>query len=743
MKGKRRGEQPAAQTAAATPIAGSGGSPTSAQGDPSAPRARGASADDDLPPASLEDFSAARLDWPAVRALFERQAASSLGRRALLELEPRSPLEARAAHARVAELLALPASAEGPPLGELADPLPVLEDASLYNRAITGDGFVTLISFMRARQRIVAWLEEHRDSAPELARLRQGLPDLSALHNQLEAGIDPRGRVRDGASARLAGVRERMGKLMRALEQAAKTIAARPDLRSVFADGQVGRVHLRGGRPVLAVRAKSAGRLRGIVHDTSATGGTVFIEPESLIARGNELAGVRSEEEREVSRLFIEWTQSALERAEAMERVAERLAEVELAVIGARGARALDARPATIPAVGEPAVLVLKEARHPLLVDQQKEGALERAVPIDLRLGDSFDVLVITGPNTGGKTLSLKAAGMAALLTRLGLPFPCGPGSTIPIYSGVVADIGDEQEVQQSLSTFSGHLARIAAGLARAGPRMLFLLDELGGGTDPAEGAALGAALLDHLLVAGAPTLASTHIGRLKEFAFSRPRAENASAEFDAETLRPLYRLVVGAPGESRALQIAQRLGFEPSILAEARRRLERPSAESEKLMGDLRAAREQAEKDRAEAEARLAAAELHQSELEREAGELAHQRDMLLDEAQAALEARTSAARGVVDQLRAVAGQLAGGQRAKVDALLGELERALAAGGLTDRRQAFLDQLRKGDLVFVPRYSKRCPVQRLDRAKGRIVVRLGQRDLELRLEDVSGIEAL
>ena len=738
MKGKRRAEgQPRGRSdAPPTP-----GPPMRGPG-PDDP-VRGAVADDDLPAATLQDFSAGRLDWPAVRALFERQAASSLGRRALLELEPRQPLDARAAHARTAELLALPASAEGPPLGELADPIPILEDAQRFNRPITGDGFVTLISFMRARQRIAAWLEEHRESAPELARLRSGLPDLSALHAELEAGIDPRGRVRDKASVRLGKIRERLGALTRELERAAKAIAARPELRAVFADGQVGRVHLRGGRPVLAVRAKSSGRVRGIVHDTSASGGTVFIEPEALIPRGNELAGVRADEEREVSRLFVEWTHAAFERADAMGRVAERLAQVELAVIGARAARALDARPATIPAVGEPAVLVLKEACHPLLVDQQREGLLERAVPIDLRLGDSFDVLVITGPNTGGKTLALKTAGMAALLTRLGLPFPCGPGSTIPIYAGVVADIGDEQEVEQSLSTFSGHLARIAAGLERAGPRTLFLLDELGGGTDPAEGAALGAALLDHLLRAGAPTLASTHIGRLKEFAFSRPRAENASAEFDAETLRPLYRLVVGAPGESRALQIAQRLGFDRGILDEARRRHERPSVESEKLMGDLRTAREQAERDRAEAEDRLAAATERQGQLETTAADLEQQRAGLVDEAQAALEGRLGAARGVAEQLRALASQLGGGQRAKVEALVGELEGALVAGGLTDRRQSFLGQLRKGDLVFVPRYSKRCPVLRLDRGKGRVVVRLGRRELELQLDDISGIESL
>lgn len=710
---------------------------------PAAPPARATTVTDDgQPPGDLEAFSAERLDWPAVRTLFERHSASALGRRALRELQPLAAADARAAHARVAELLALPEGA-GPPLGELADPGPVLAEAVEFNRSISGEGFATLISFLRARARIVAWLEEHRDAVPELARLREGLPDLSALYAELEAGIDARGRVRDGASARLGKVRARMAALTRELERAAKAIAGRPELRAAFADGQVGRVHLRGGRPVLAIRAKSLGRLRGIVHDTSASGSTVFVEPEALIGPGNDLAAARAEEEREVARLFVEWTRTALARRPALERAARRIAAVELAVIGARAARALGARPAAIPADGEPAVLVLKEARHPLLVEQQRDGLLAEAVPIDLRLGEPFDVLVITGPNTGGKTVALKTAGLAALLARLGLPIPCAAGSSVPLYVGVVADIGDEQEVQQSLSTFSSHLARIAEGLTRVGPRTLFLLDELGGGTDPAEGAALGAALLDRLLAAGAPTLASTHIGRLKEFAFSRPRAENASAEFDAETLRPLYRLIVGAPGESRALQIAQRLGFEQPILDEARRRLERPSAESEKLMGDLRTAREQAERDRASAEEKLTAAAAHQVELSRTAAELERLRAAVDDEAQVALEGRLAPARAVVAELRALAHQLPAAQRPRLEELIERLAGSLTAGGLTDRRQAFLEGLHRGDLVYVPRYSKRCPVLRLDRGKGRVVVRLGRRELELGLDDISGIESL
>ncbi|MEO0652121.1 MAG: hypothetical protein AAFZ65_15715 [Planctomycetota bacterium] len=710
---------------------------------PSAPIAPAVAASDDVEHGSLKDFAATRIDWPQVQGLFERQAASPLGRRAVAELAPRAAASARAAHRRVAELLSRSEASGEPPLGDLSDPVPVLAEAERYNRALSGDDLMRLLSFLRAIVRLGEWLEREREFVPTVAELGAGLPDLSSLRRMLEDGLDSRGRVKDEASARLARVREKIRTLVREMERSAKAIANRPDLRSFLADGQVGRVHSRGGRMVLAVKAKSTGHVRGIVHDHSQSGETAFVEPESLVPLGNDLSTARADEEREVTRLLVEWTRAVFERRPAIERAAENLAEIELAVIGLRFAKTYGARPPEIPRDGEPAVMLLRSARHPLLAEQERSGELERAVPIDLRLGDPFDVLVITGPNTGGKTLALKTAGMAALLARLGFPIPCDEGTSVPLYSGVCADIGDEQEVQQSLSTFSSHLARIAEGLERADERTLFLLDELGGGTDPAEGAALGAALLEHLLKRRVPTLASTHIGRLKEFAFSRPRVENASVEFDAQTLRPLYRLIVGTPGESRALQIAQRLGFDSGVLADARRRLERPSDESAKLMDDLRAAREQSERDRAAAEERLAAAAQRQADLEAHAAELEVRGGALADEAQAAVERQLVDLRTGIAKLRARAAQTPAPHRAALEALAGELDGALSTGSLSDSRQAFLESLKKGSLVYVPRYKKRCPILKLDRDKDRVVVRLGKRELELSLADVSAFEAL
>jgi DNA mismatch repair protein MutS2 len=315
-----------------------------------------------------------------------------------------------------------------------------------------------------------------------------------------------------------------------------------------------------------------------------------------------------------VRRVLVELTRTVLVEEPRLRDAAGRLAELEIAALSAAFCKRYGARPAQVAGEdGRSAGLLLREARHPLLVEKLLAGELEEVVPIDVRLGDEFDLLVITGPNTGGKTLALKTVGLAAALARMGLPICCAEGSRVPLYEGVVADIGDEQEIAQNLSTFSSHLVRIRAGLARAGPKVLFLLDELGGGTDPDEGAALSDALLEQLLNRGVPTLATTHLGKLKEFAFRHARAENGSVEFDAQTLRPRFRLLIGTPGESCALHVAERLGLSKKLIEAARSRLERKDVQTLELMRRMRGASEAAERVRRDAEGRLV--ELSRSE--------------------------------------------------------------------------------------------------------------------------------
>jgi DNA mismatch repair protein MutS2 len=442
----------------------------------------------------------------------------------------------------------------------------------------------------------------------------------------------------------------------------------------------------------------------------------------------------------ELSRHFVEsW--------EPLSEASARLAEWELAHVGqlycARyGARVPDV--ATFdPARPHVRGLVLRGARHPLLAEQALEGTLAEVVPIDVRLGGDFDLLVITGPNTGGKTLALKTVGIAAFSLRLGWPFPCGEGSRVPLYDGIVADIGDEQEIRQSLSTFASHLERIRAGLEQASGRTLFLLDELGGGTDPAEGAALGEALLEHLLALGAPTVATTHLGKLKEFCFSHERAENASVEFDPISLRPRFRLLVGTPGESNALAIAERRGLSRKIVARARERLERRDRDTTELLAKLRGASEHAESVRRAAEARLEDAERSaRAAAEREA-ELARRGELVEAEAQRGLEERVRDARRVLDEARALAAQVPGDKAKALREALERTEMALTRASLTERRKAFLEALDKGQMVYIPRYRQRCQVRKVDRAARKLTVKLGGMDLAVTFDEVTWYESL
>lgn len=692
---------------------------------------------------ALEAFAAKALDWPLVRAEFARFASSSLGRRTLEELEPREVGEARSALERVGELVTLRKRQEGPPLGGLTDPVPLLSEVRRWSRSFEAEELGQMLTFLEAGQRLTAWLDERRGALPETVRLAEAMPALQPLLEKLDRSLDPKGGLRDEATPLLAKLRAAIDKARREIERRILELAASPQLRPALADGHIGRVHLRGGRPVLAVKAKSRGRVRGIVHDQSQSGETVFVEPESVVEAGNRLATKRAEETREISRILAELTRDVLAREESLAAAARLLGELELADMSAQFCAAYAARPARTPAPGEKESMLLRSVRHPLLVVQAVEGQIQEAVPIDVRLGDDFDLLVITGPNTGGKTLALKSVGLAALLTRLGLPVPAEEGTTVPMYEGIVADIGDEQEIRQNLSTFSSHLVRIRDGLARAGPRTLVLLDELGGGTDPEEGGAFGGALLGELLALGAPTLASTHIGKLKEFAFRHARAENACVEFDSQSLQPRFRLLIGTPGESRALTIARRTGLPEKLIAHAEALMDRGATDAELLMQDLRGSREESERVRRKAEGRLHELEqqLVASETEREA--IAEKKELLEREAQRGMEERLRRARPIIQRLRAVVDQLGAAQSATVATALDELESELQGATLSETRAAFFQSLSKGQMVYLPRYKRRCAVVRTDKKREQLTVMLGKQKLVIGFDEITSYDLL
>ena len=686
---------------------------------------------------SLSDFSGRALEFDRVRALFEGLAASSLGRRALRELDAGSDERARRSLACIEEMQILEQAGDLPGLSGLSDPVPTLAAARTYSRVFEGAELASLGAFLDANARLGAWLRERAGDVPMLARLGEGLPDLTGLRARMAEIVDERGEVHASASPRLARLRRDARELAARVEKRLKRMLASDRLRPYLSDFGLQR---RSGRWVLAVKARQSGRVPGILHDRSQSGETAFVEPREVVEDGNRLAELELDVSREIQRILLELTRAVLERERDLARAAERLSRLELALIGCSFCRAYGAR---VPIVDEDGGLVLRGARHPLLVEQQRRGELERVVPIDVRLGQDFDLLVITGPNTGGKTLALKTVGLAALMVRLGLPVLCEEGSRVPLYSGLACDIGDEQEISQSLSTFSSHLARIRTGLERADERTLVLIDELGGGTDPDEGAALSDAILEHLLARRVPTLATTHLGKLKEFAFRHARAENACVEFDPETLAPMYRLLVGTPGESNALVIARRLGLDPAIVARAEARLERHEQEVLELMAQVRGAREEAERVRSETEQRLVGVARDEQTLARKQADLERRRDLLEAEAQRGLEERVREARRRLESARALLAQLpAEGARA-LEQALEAIDAELVGASLTERRRDFLDGLAKGRFVYLPRYKKRCVVTRIDRSRRQLKVRLGKMVMEVPFDEVTWAESI
>ncbi|HTK45668.1 MAG TPA: endonuclease MutS2 [Patescibacteria group bacterium] len=433
--------------------------------------------------------------------------------------------------------------------------------------------------------------------------LGRSLHPLPAISSTLARSFDPAGELLDTASPRLGGLRAAVRIAFDRLKRRLDSLVA-SELSGAL---QEPIVTLRNGRYVVPVRADAKSRVKGIVHDASGSGQTLFIEPLVVVELGNAWREAQVAEREEVERILDELSKLVGANAGPLRETLDALARFDLWSAKAQLAGEMDASRAETTARQE---VVLLSARHP--------GLIGRVVPVDIRLGDGFSALVVTGPNTGGKTVTLRTLGLLALMHQAGLHVPASAGSRLPVFRDVFADIGDEQSIAQSLSTFSGHMRSIIRIVDAAGPGTLVLLDELGAGTDPTEGSALAQALLDHFIKAGALVAATTHYAELKAYAHTTPGAMNASVEFDLETLSPTYHLTIGLPGGSQAFAIAERLGLPDALVADARSRL----SESERAFEATLARIRETEGETAESKARAREAELRAGEALRAAAE-------------------------------------------------------------------------------------------------------------------------
>ena len=510
-------------------------------------------------------------------------------------------------------------------------------DAAARGRALAPLALREVANTVRCAADVRRALGRARDGAPLLAAEGAALPDLDALRRLIDGAINTRGELLDGASAELSQIRAELAVTHDALLARMQSIASSPTLRPALSDAIVTR---REGRYVVPVRSEARSALPGVVHDTSSSGRTVYVEPFAVVELGNRWRELQVQERREVERVLRELSAVVGESSADLTESVERLATIDCAVAAAALGRELGAGLPAGPGAEQPWLLTapgelrLLDARHPLLVWEGGD-----VVPVSLAVGGEGQGLLITGPNTGGKTVALKSAGLITLMALCGLPIPAEKGSTVPVYDAVFADIGDEQSIEQSLSTFSSHVTAIINVIERAGPRSLALLDELGAGTDPAEGAVLAVAIVERLVAAGVTLIATTHHGELKVHAHDHPLLLNASVEFDIETLSPTYRLRMGIPGESNALAISERLGMPADVVAAARGVVSGDERDLARVLTDLRVQLDRAESRAGEAEHDRAEAERLRTELAARYEELEAESERRRAEAQRRLD--------------------------------------------------------------------------------------------------------
>jgi DNA mismatch repair protein MutS2 len=499
------------------------------------------------------------LEFTSVKTLLADLAYSNLGRRLTETLVPRTSLSAiQGMLNETSEARTLLDSSGSPPFAGLSEINSLLEQVKT-GRVMEPAQLRQIGDFLRGCRRTREFMARRLELAPQVAGYALGL----AVHEDLEAEIDrciSDDFVVDDASAALKKLRKEIIRLQDKIKNKLHQIILSPEAKLFLQEPVVG---YKDSRPVLMVKSGQKQRIPGMVLSSSSSGNTLFVEPAAVHQLGNELRAVEAAEQEEVYQILAGLSGAVCDRVAGLEHNAEIMAQYDFAFAKAKLSRMMQAGE---PKLNQNGYLRLVRARHPLLA--------ATAVPLDFQIGRDYRSLVITGPNTGGKTVALKTIGLLTLMAQSGLHIPAEPGSEITVFREVLADIGDGQNIAQSLSTFSAHISNIIKILDLCGPGTLVLLDEVGTGTDPSEGAALAIAILEHLYEKGVITVASTHYPEIKQYALTKPGFKNGCMAFDRENLRPLYRLILGKPGESNALWIAEKLGMTKEVLSRAQQEL-------------------------------------------------------------------------------------------------------------------------------------------------------------------------
>jgi DNA mismatch repair protein MutS2 len=595
------------------------------------------------------------LEWSQVRALLAREAQTPMGRElATATLPFTDPGAIRRALGETRQARAAMVQIGVPPWEGIPDVRPTLETARVPGSVAEAADLAALVPLLDAAGRLLAYGRAIQPVAPDLAEALAGFPRQTELAELLRRSLDADGQVRDEAAPALRRVRQRIRDLRRELVKRLEAYFAAPNADTTFQERYV---TVRHGRYVLPIRAEAKGRLRGIVHDRSQSGATLFVEPEAVVEANNDLVQAAREEETEILRILAALTDAVRAALPELDDLVAGIGGLDL--IFARGALA-ERMEAIEPAIADERDVFLPGALNPLLLAQSwaAEGG-RPVIPMDIEITAERSVLVITGPNAGGKTVALKTLGLLVLMAQSGCHVPARNGARLPVFSQCFAIVGDEQSVAENLSTFSAFVKQLREVLERVDARSLVLLDELGAGTDPDDGAALAQAVLEDLAERGAVVAASTHLEPLKGFASTHSRARNASVEFDPERLAPTFRLVYDRPGQSYALSIGARLGLPAALIERAHAHRSTQQRQLQELLARLD------DRDRKDAE--------RAAQLERREAESAG----LLARAQAELEAAKASARETVARAKAEAQRLVTEVRRHVNEEWERLKRA------------------------------------------------------------------
>ncbi|HET7628258.1 MAG TPA: endonuclease MutS2 [Bacillales bacterium] len=580
----------------------------------------------------------------------KRHAASSLGLEKIEQLKPSTDFEQVKQWLdetdEGAKVLRLKGSV---PFGGIHDIRASLK-RSLIGGHLNAAELLDIAETIYGGRRLKAFIEKMVEDDVKLPLLHGIVSQFNPageLEQSIKACIDEFGEIVDSASSALQRVRREIrsseGKVREKLEQLTRS----SNTRKMLSDAVI---TIRNDRYVIPVKQEYRGSFGGMVHDQSSSGATLFIEPASVVEINNRLQEAKMKEAREIEKILGELSAETAQYADDLLANVERLQHLEFIFAKAHYSRELRA---SKPKMNLDGIISFTKARHPLIAEDE-------VVPIDIMLGGDYTSLIITGPNTGGKTVTLKTVGLLTLMAQSGLHIPAEDGSSAALFQSVFADIGDEQSIEQNLSTFSSHMTNIVDILKNIDRHSLVLFDELGAGTDPQEGAALAISILDHVHAIGAKVIATTHYSELKAYAYEREGVLNASVEFDVETLRPTYRLLIGVPGRSNAFEISRRLGMRESMIDDAKRQIASDSNKVDRMIASLEENKKQAEQDRAAAQSLLRETEQLQQELQRKIAALENEKRKVLEDAERRAKEAVSEAKvraeAIIEELREAA---------------------------------------------------------------------------------------